>query len=79
MGKQQKPKINPDRKPSGSQMHLVSGWVAALSKRRGVIWGCWLGNGMNSVSRRGNKNLEGDAWLAGSNRYGVLATIQCTK
>jgi len=31
MGRQQNPKINPDQKPSGSRMHLVSGgWMAAL-------------------------------------------------
>ena len=83
MGKQQKPKINPDRKPSGSMMHLVSGWVAALvteievsqlvSEKSWGYLGCWLGNRMNLVSRRGSKKLEGGAWLAGPNRYGVLA------
>jgi len=30
MRKQQKPKINLDRKPCGSTMHSVSGWVADL-------------------------------------------------
>jgi len=87
MGKQQKPKINPNPKPSGSTMYLVSGWVAALIIEIEVsqlvsekTWGYLeLGNHMNLVSRGGNKNLEGGAWLTGPNRYEVLTATQCTK
>jgi len=89
IGRQWKPKINPEWKPSGNLVHLVSGWVTALCTEievsqliTGKTWGYlgMLAGWSYEPSRHKGQQKPWKECLTSwdLNRHGVLARIQCT-